>query len=296
MLVFWCYLLEESPTWLLANYRARAALEVAMAAATQNGVDLEKAVATFKALKRQIRKREKVVVVPSPMNAAETYFERVRFRRSAVAVLLSWFGVNFTYYGHVLRAVSSNRLWHALQAVVQTLLYTLVWRLLHSRGQREMLSVLLSLLCGLTALKASVLLADLQWLVVPMEVVVESLSSATLSLNYGYTADIFPTVSRSMGLSFSYAFGRLGVLAVVALMEVVGRENDAVITLMITLLVLLSAMAIQSLPEVYVEKAKKSQSLSEMTEEQRKAALQASLSSPASGRCALSPAKDSSLK
>ncbi|KAH6931959.1 hypothetical protein HPB50_001846 [Hyalomma asiaticum] len=280
MLAFWCSLIEESPTWLLATWRARYADQIILLAATQNGVDLVKARATLNALRKQISRRERMLAT-TVTTLAEGYFESALFRRRAVAVLLSWFSVNFTYYGHVLRAVSSNHMWHASQAVTQAGLYYIVWRVLHNHGQREILSVLLAALCLLVALKASALIMDVASLRTPMEVVVESVSSAALSLNYGYTADVFPTITRSLGLCVAYAFGRLGVLAVVALSQIAGREGDAAISLIMMVVVLVSVMSIQSLPEAYVEKSKEQQLSASMTEAERKALIQASLS-PAS--------------
>ncbi|XP_037566202.1 solute carrier family 22 member 7 [Dermacentor silvarum] len=157
MLAFWCYLIDESPSWLLATWKARYADQIILLAATVNGVDLDKASATLNALRKQISKSERTAAT-TMTTMAEGYIQSVLFRRRMVAVLLSWFSVNFTYYGHVLRAVSSNNLWHCVQAATQAGLYYVVWRILHSHGQRETLTVLLAVLCLLTALKASVLL------------------------------------------------------------------------------------------------------------------------------------------
>ncbi|XP_072142852.1 solute carrier family 22 member 7-like [Dermacentor andersoni] len=277
MLVFWCYLIEESPSWLLVAWNARHADEIILLSAALNGVDINKAHASLKALRKQISKNERMAAT-TVTTMAEGYIQSVLFRRRMAAVLLSWFSVNFTYYGHVLRAVSSNHLWHVAQAVTQAGLYYVVWRILHRHGQRETLSVLLAVLCLLTALKGSVLLLDAHSLGTLMEALVESVSSTALSLNYGYTADVFPTISRSLGLCIAYAFGRLGVLAVITLSQVAGSEGDAAISLIMMIFVLLSVMAIQSLPEAFVEKGKEQQPRSSMSETERKAVIQASLS------------------
>ncbi|XP_077508651.1 organic anion transporter 3-like [Amblyomma americanum] len=53
-----CYSLEESPVWQLATWRIRQAESTVLHVAKYNGVDGAKARATFRALKRQLEKRE----------------------------------------------------------------------------------------------------------------------------------------------------------------------------------------------------------------------------------------------
>ncbi|KAL1479379.1 hypothetical protein MTO96_051893 [Rhipicephalus appendiculatus] len=51
MLASWCYLLEESPAWLIATRHTNTAEKVVLLAAKENGVDVAKARATFRVIK-----------------------------------------------------------------------------------------------------------------------------------------------------------------------------------------------------------------------------------------------------
>ncbi|XP_077508536.1 solute carrier family 22 member 7-like [Amblyomma americanum] len=283
VLALWCYLLEESPSWLLAVWNTRAAERVILIIAEQNGVDLVKARATFQALKQQIKKQTPQVTTTSGSDSIVPG----TFARRAFSVVLCWFSVNFTYYGLVLRNVDSGDIWRAVHVVLQVLLYAAIWRFLQSRGQRETFSIMLGLLCTLMTFQASVQFAGATPLFALADAAVQCVSSATLSVNYGYTAEVFPTVIRSVGLSISYSAGRLGVLAVGTLMAFTDRGSAVYINLLMTILILLSAAAIQWLPEIFVEKRKQVVTPADMTEKQRKAVIQASLSPTAT-----SPARE----
>ncbi|KAK8781744.1 hypothetical protein V5799_016913 [Amblyomma americanum] len=283
VLALWCYLLEESPSWLLAVWNTRAAERVILIVAEQNGVDLVKARATFQALKQQIKKQTPQVTTTSGSDSIVPG----TFARRAFSVVLCWFSVNFTYYGLVLRNVDSGDIWRAVHVVLQVLLYAAIWRFLQSRGQRETFFIMLGLLCTLMTFQASVQFAGATPLFALADAAVQCVSSATLSVNYGYTAEVFPTVIRSVGLSISYSAGRLGVLAVGTLMAFTDRGSVVYINLLMTILILLSAAAIQWLPEIFVEKRKQVVTPADMTEKQRKAVIQASLSPTAT-----SPARE----
>ncbi|KAL1457382.1 hypothetical protein MTO96_043473 [Rhipicephalus appendiculatus] len=54
MLVFWCYLQEESPAWLIATGQIASAKKVLLLAAKENGVDIAKARTTFTVIKEQV--------------------------------------------------------------------------------------------------------------------------------------------------------------------------------------------------------------------------------------------------
>ncbi|XP_050028970.3 solute carrier family 22 member 7-like [Dermacentor andersoni] len=274
MLVFWCYLLEESPCWLLVTGRARSAEHVVMLAAKTNGVDPHKARLTFKALREQLKKLESASTASS---ATDTFAMTTTFRRRAFAVVLCWFSVNFTYYGLIERDVATEDLWLAVGTFLQAALYAIVWRHLYSHGQRETFFIALGLLGILMVFQVAVHFAGVTALFALANTVVVSMSAVTLSVNYCYTADVFPTVVRSLGLALSYAVGRLGVLAAGFLEELAYIRSETSVNLLMTVLVLLSAAALQWLPEIFVEKRQADPSQASLNPDQRKKNMQKSL-------------------
>ncbi|KAH7959010.1 hypothetical protein HPB49_007296 [Dermacentor silvarum] len=274
MLVFWCYLLDESPSWLLATWRARSAERVVMVAAKTNGVDFQKARLTFMALRDQVKKLEPM---SSMSSASDTFAMTATFRRRAFAVVLCWFSVNYTYYGLLVRDVSTEDLWFAARILLQAALYAIVWWHLHSHGQRETFLIALGLLGIVMVLEVAVHFAGVTVLFAPANTVVVSVSAVTLSVNYGYTAEVFPTIVRSLGLAVSYAAGRLGVLAVSLLQELAEIKSESSANLLMTVLVLLSAAALHWLPEIFVEKRKVAATPASSSPGQRKKDMQKSL-------------------
>ncbi|XP_077508744.1 beta-alanine transporter-like [Amblyomma americanum] len=93
----WCYSLEESPVWLLSTWKIRQAESTMLQAAKSNHMDMAKARATFRALRRQLEKRE--TASEAGTGGSARIFLAASFRRRAMSVFLSWLGVAFAYYG-----------------------------------------------------------------------------------------------------------------------------------------------------------------------------------------------------
>ncbi|KAH9372674.1 hypothetical protein HPB48_021289 [Haemaphysalis longicornis] len=219
MLALWGYFLEESPSWLIATWRIRAAEQVILLAASQNRSDMNKARSTFKVLKDQVKKREQVAL-STVVSSTDDYFGSATQRCRTLSVMIAWFSANFIYYGLLLRDVVATELWHAFLVAVQCLLYTGVWHVLQGLGERRTLSFLHLVLCISSAAQTFVLLVGWSPMFPLVDVLVTSLASVVLSLNYIYTAEVFPIVVRSRGLGLSFTVGRIGVLAAWVLLHV----------------------------------------------------------------------------
>ncbi|XP_037514970.1 solute carrier family 22 member 7 [Rhipicephalus sanguineus] len=192
--------------------------------------------------------------------------------------------VNLAYYGLVLQNTDTGHIWRTIHMVVQALLYASVCWYISDHGQRETLSILLAFLCASAIVHAAASATMAAPVSSAVALVVESLASAALSVNYGYTAEVFPTTVRSIGLTISYAFGRMGVITASVIVVLWGGPNEADVPLgvVVAALALLSAVSIQWLPEIIARKTEKSGCGSE---KERKEAILASLSS------AVKPAK-----
>nr|XP_054930387.1 solute carrier family 22 member 7-like [Dermacentor andersoni] len=278
MLVLWCSLLDESPSWLLCTGQPRAAEIAVVAAATSNGLSADKARNSFRALTSQIQKRETANLYNMPIASAETFLHEPVFRWGVLSVLLSWFTVNLAYYGLVLLNATTGYFWLTVHMVVQASLYASVCWYISNHGQRETLSILLAFLCASAVALAASSVAMAPPLSSAVGVVVESLASAALSVNYGYTAEVFPTTIRSLGLTTSYAFGRMGVITASVIVVLWGGPSEAGMPLVVVVafLALLSGVFIQWLPEIIAEKKEQHYHRSER---ERKEAILTSLAS-----------------
>ncbi|XP_037280281.2 solute carrier family 22 member 7 [Rhipicephalus microplus] len=270
----WCYSIQESPVWLIDTHQVRFAEHVILCAAAQNGIDLKKAKATFKAFKKQLEKRGSSVSTISTGTGAST----ATFRRRAASVFISWFGANFAFYGTGLREKTINSLWTLTALALQVLLVLVTYNFITKWGQRNALSMVLALLCLSSALRATIHALDMTfpWTAFA-SLIVDASASVAMAMNYCYTTDVFPTTIRSMGLCVSYAVGRAGAL-LATFLDTLTAGNLIIFDLVMTLIVLVSGMAIQWLPEIFVhKKVRQPTQLVPDTEQQRKEALKASL-------------------
>ncbi|KAL1450351.1 hypothetical protein MTO96_027989 [Rhipicephalus appendiculatus] len=271
----WCYSIPESPVWLIDTRRVRIAERVILYAAAENGTDLTKAKATFKAFKTQLQKRH----LATPTMSTGTGSSISAFRRRAVSVLTSFFGVSFAFYGTGLREQTVGSQWALTAFVLQVLLLVVVYNVILKWGQRNALSMLLAVLFISTALRAVVHTMDMAfpWTALA-KLIVDVSASVAMAVNYCYTTEVFPTTIRSMGLCVSYAVGRAGAL-MSTLIDALTTDNLVMFDLVMTLLVFASGIAIQWLPEIFVHKKKAVQITQPApdTEQQRKEALKATL-------------------
>nr|XP_050043153.2 solute carrier family 22 member 7-like [Dermacentor andersoni] len=282
MLVLWCCLFDESPSWLLCTGQPRVAEIAVVAAATSNGLSADKARNSFRALssseRSQLQKHETANLYIKTIVSTETFLQEPVFRWGVLSVLLSWFSVNLAYYGLVLLNATTGHFWRKLHMVVQALLYASLSCYISNHGQRETLSILLAFLCASAVALAASSLAMAPPLSSAVGVVVESLASAPLSVNYGYKAEVFPTTIRSLGLTISYAFGRMEVITASVIVVLWGGPSEAGMPLdvAVAFLALLSGVFIQWLPEIFAEKREHHHYRSER---ERKEAILTSLSS-----------------
>lgn len=274
MVTAWCYLIEESPVWLIDTHKVRLAERVILHAAAQNGIDLKKAKFTFGVLKKQLEKRDMGTPTVSTVNGSKS----ARFISQAASVLVSWFGVTFAFYGTGLQEKATGGMWVLSSFAVQVLLLVVAYNAIMKWGQRNALSMLLALLCVSSGLRAVVHKLNMAspWTSLA-RLVVDSSATVAMAINYCYTTEVFPTTIRSMGLCVSYAVGRAGAL-LATFIEPLTTDNLAAFDLVMTLLVLASVTGIQWLPEIFVKKkVVETVRPAPLTEQERKEALKASL-------------------
>ncbi|KAL1472244.1 hypothetical protein MTO96_039474 [Rhipicephalus appendiculatus] len=242
----WCYSIQESPVWLIDTHRVRRAERVILYAAAENGTDLTKAKATFKAFKTQLEKRD----LATPTVSTGTGSSASTFSRRAASVLISWFGVNFAFYGTGLREKTIGTQWAMTAFTLQVVLTIVVYNVITKWGQRNALSMLLALLCLSSGLCVVV---------------------HTLNMNFPWTA-----LARLMvDTSASVANGHQLLLHDG---DTLTADNHVILDIVMTLLVCASGTAIQWLPEIFVhKKANQSTQPAPNTEQQRKEALKATL-------------------
>ncbi|XP_049522590.1 beta-alanine transporter-like [Dermacentor silvarum] len=93
-----CYLLPESPAWLLDTWNVQRAQEGIMEAAVLNGLDTAKAAATFRAILVQLVKLDQNPHSSTEFVATDGPVQFVNRRRRAASVFLARLALNAVYY------------------------------------------------------------------------------------------------------------------------------------------------------------------------------------------------------
>ncbi|XP_054922633.2 solute carrier family 22 member 16-like [Dermacentor andersoni] len=273
LMVSCCWYLDESPVWQIAAWKIRAAEFTVLRAARLNGIEAGKATATFQALKQQLLKRD---ANTSTMTAGVTSILRsASLRRRALSAFVTWFSVSFALYASGLGATLEEP-WVLASFLCTGLILIIAFYGMKQRGHRVTLSGVLAFL-GASSVLQTVLSNWPLPAVHPLpRIMMSSASAIAMCLNYAYTGEVYPTTIRSLGLCLSYSFGRLGVLLAICIEIFFHEEQLLVAGVITTALAFGSVIAIQCLPEVYVEK-KPAEVRLVLSEDQRKEALKTSL-------------------
>lgn len=274
-LVYSHYLLEESPSWLLATWRLKRAEEVLLLAARRNGLMVEKAARFFRKLKAEMRRHAhaylaaasaaagaaasdgspRATLAAKKNSASSSLAAEFLSGWRAMSVFLAWFTVMFCYYGLMLADENRQSAHDELKvadvayvlALVPVIAGTYVGMLLF--GQRRTFILLLALLFESTAM-LMVVPQDSSWApTFLLKVMARAVTAAATSANYVYTAASFPTSVRSTGLTLSYASGRLGAIFATALMSLQVSFTRPFMNVTMMLLALVAVMVIQIAPE-----------------------------------------------
>ncbi|KAK8784875.1 hypothetical protein V5799_008759 [Amblyomma americanum] len=278
MLAAWCCHLDESPAWLLATRDMKQAEVAVIAAAQVNGVDAAKARATFKTIRRQLRKMER-----SPQTsvdiavAAEHFLQAAKTHRRAASVFLARFSLSAIYFTLIRTEKTEGLYWRTAEVVLLTASFWAVcWAMLRY-NIREALSALL-VLVSVGSIVEAVLMSLGPGIAVHFAHFGTKVAvSCAMSVSYCYSAEIFPTNIRSAGVSLCLMFSSGGSLLGVVLVAFKGPTASTAFCAFSAVMAALSVWAIQWLPEVFVEAPVETRAATAMSDEERKDALKKSL-------------------
>ncbi|KAH7960858.1 hypothetical protein HPB49_024030 [Dermacentor silvarum] len=273
IMVSWCCYLDESPVWQIAAWRLRAAEFTVLRAAQFNGIDAHKATATFKAFKQQLLKRD--TSTTSVTAGTISILRSASHRRRALSALVTWFSLSFAHYASDLGS-TLEELWVLASFLLRLLILIITSYGMKQRGHRVTLSGVLVFLGASSILQMVFWNWPLAFALPLPRIMMSSASAISMSLTYAYTAEVFPTTIRCVGLCLSYSVGRLGVLLAAYIEDSLHEEYLFVVGAITTGLAFACAVAMQCLPEVFVEK-KPAEDSAVLSEDQRKEVLKASL-------------------
>ncbi|KAK8764271.1 hypothetical protein V5799_033119 [Amblyomma americanum] len=246
------FLLEESPVWLLARCDLRRAEASVLAACKANGVDLQKAKATFRIIMCQLQKMEVTQKRPLARGAPVICVWAVKIHRFAASAFLSRFTLNALYFGLVATERPKGMYMQIADVMLLTSLYAAICWSMNKYGLRDTLLALLSAVYACLVIELVLAVFAIEQASSFVHVAMVPIVTGSMTTVLCYTGEIFPTESRSVGVSVSLVFGSAGSLAGIFLM-LAGPHGNLAHNAFSAAMVFLCIVAIQWLPKVLIE-------------------------------------------
>lgn len=233
--------LPESPRWLIVKGRYQEALKVLTQAAKVNGKTLPPDEQVLSAMRLIGQKPVAEEEDESKANVVERVVQTVRrvfilfilpeFRIKTLVVIICWCGASMVYYGLALNANNINTdpyLYVFFGGVLEVPAYLLLWPALIYIGRKKSLSALY-LLCGICIFIVMALIlikpAGSEWVVVIFSQSGKVAITAAFQLVWMYTAELYPTMYRSLAVGLGSVFARIGAMCSPYINDILGEEE-----------------------------------------------------------------------
>nr|XP_002739655.2 PREDICTED: organic cation transporter protein-like [Saccoglossus kowalevskii] len=209
-LTFW-WILPESPRWLLSVGKNKRAGKIIRDCAKVNKVDVPDSV--YKEISQDTVETTKPKDEEEKGNALDL-FRMPNMRKKSLNIFYNWFTISMVYYGLSLNTsnLGGNDYLNAfLSGAVEIPAYILALFLPETRfGRRWSLSstlILGGVACVLTLFTPA---CELQWIGIALAMTGKFAVSAAFAIVYVFSAEIYPTPVRTIGMGFSSMCARVG--------------------------------------------------------------------------------------
>ncbi|XP_036906396.1 solute carrier family 22 member 5 isoform X3 [Sturnira hondurensis] len=202
-LLWW--FIPESPRWLISQGRFKEAEVIIRRAAKMNGI----------VAPSTIFEPNELEDLGSQEQQAHNILDLLRTRNICVITVMSiilWMTISVGYFGLSLDTPNLHGDIYVncfLSAVVEVPAYTLAWVLLRYLPRRYSVATAL-FLGGIVLLFVQLVPPDLYYLSTTLVMVGKFGITSAFSMAYVYTAELYPTVVRNMGVGVSSTASRLG--------------------------------------------------------------------------------------
>jgi len=197
-------LLSESPKWLLATGKQERCRAVMARIMRINGISKEVV----------IQENKDEIVGGNFFDL----FRTSKIRRTTFVISLSWFALGTLYFGlslHMPQFDANIYLIFFLSGLVEIPADIIPFVLLNKYGRRPNLSlhyIIGGLLCMATA-AVPLGVYSYEWPIVVLAMLGKYVAQVCWGIVYLYTSELFPTVIRSVALSFACSMARIGSMA-----------------------------------------------------------------------------------
>ncbi|XP_065311659.1 organic cation transporter protein-like isoform X5 [Dermacentor albipictus] len=212
VLIIGFWVLPESPRWLMANKKFDQAHKLIMEAVERNEKDKEEAEIKYEQLKKEFEKEQ-----PKHVFGKATVFDLLKtpvLRRRTLILYFCWFVNSFTYYAMSLNTndLGGNPyLNFAIAGAVEFPAYAISIVVIQKMGRRWSQSGCM-LLAGIACIVTIFFQGKTLWLKITFAMIGKFLITASYGILYVYSAEIYPTVVRNVGVGSSSTIARFGAI------------------------------------------------------------------------------------
>ncbi|XP_035226185.1 organic cation transporter protein-like isoform X3 [Stegodyphus dumicola] len=242
------WLLPESPRWLLSQGRVEEAQETLSKAAKANGIEPSDIDTTLRKI------MSKASEAHESGEASGNFLDLLRtpgLWQMTLNVYFLWFVNVFVYYG---LSYNTNELAgdpfvnFALSGAVEFPAYVLSIIAIRSLGRRNPLAVAL-IIGGVACLLCYLMPENPWWFGVTVSMIGKFCISCAFGIILVFTAEIFPTVVRNIGLGSASMVGRVGSILAPFIRELGHATHPVVPQIVYGVLAVTSGMLVLLLPE-----------------------------------------------
>ncbi|GFR29170.1 organic cation transporter protein [Trichonephila clavata] len=240
------WLLPESPRWLLSQGKEDSAREILSKVAKRNGVNLSE---IEPKLKETILKTSKAHQnEESNTNVFQLF--KPGLRKTSSIVFYLWFVNAFMYYGI---SYNTNELAgdpiknFAMYGAVEIPAYIFTFFATHSKGRRNPLALVLAG-AGLSYLLLYPVPRDSCWITI-LSLLGKFSITCSFCIVYIFTAEIFPTVVRNVGLGAASISGQMGSITAPFVRELGKATHPAIPQVVFGVLAATGGCLVMLLPE-----------------------------------------------
>ncbi|KAI1287048.1 Organic cation transporter protein [Halotydeus destructor] len=226
MLVAW-WLIPESPRWLLTQGKWEKATAVMQKAVKSNNLNDSDIGARVKSLISTLEKEETEKKYLNKSNLFDL-LKHPRMRLMTIILYLTWFTNTFVYYGLSLNTGSlldfNPFISFLISGAVEFPAYLVTLFLLRSFGRRIILSS--ALVISGTGLLLTLLVKGSPTTQLVLAMIGKFCITGSFAMVYVYTAEIFPTTLRNVGVGSSSMVGRIGSILAPFVKELAQYTGD----------------------------------------------------------------------